>query len=86
MRYTTNIRSWSTERSVRIEGFVIELQSTDLLDTRTGVVYADGAYRVLVSGKTFAGKGSSVPFKGETAWSDGARLYDDECTRARWAD
>ena len=57
------------------EGFShVKVERRDLKDTRSGRIYQDGAFRVLVPG---------VPrhrlFKGETAWNDAARYaYDEE--------
>jgi len=55
----------------------ITVQCADLVDTRNGHVYRAGAYRVLVHGKPIRGKGGTVPFKGETAWSDADRKASD---------
>lgn len=83
-RYATTGRPWSREA---VHGaFVVE--STDCVDKRTGTVYRDGAYRV-VDGRTGKparrGKGGTVPFYGETAWSDALRLADDLYAAERWA-
>jgi hypothetical protein len=60
------------------DGFT--LQCADLRDTRNGDTFRDGAFRVVVTatGKPAkVGKGGTVPFKGESAWSDGERLLSD---------
>jgi len=74
-RYTVT-PPWALSRT--IWPFAIEV--ADLVDTRTGRTYVDGAYRVVVAetGKpAVRGKGGTVPFKGETAWSDAERLATD---------
>ena len=54
------------------------IQSADLTDSRGGHVYRFGAYRVVRNGKPAKrGKGGTIPFMGESAWSDAARLFDD---------
>jgi hypothetical protein len=54
------------------------VEVADALDTKTGTVYTDGAYRVVRNGKPAKkGKGGTVPFYGETAWSDAERLASD---------
>jgi hypothetical protein len=54
------------------------LQTADIQDTRNGMVYRDGAYRVVDARKDMKpaklGKGGTVPFYGETAWSRGESL------------
>lgn len=88
-RYRVTERPWFTEQTFtgRFEGFMacVELQVSDIVDTRNGTVYADGAYRVIVNGKAHRGKGGTVPFYGESAWSDGERLYGDTLADLRWA-
>lgn len=65
------------------EGIVVEI--ADALDTRTGTVYTHSAYRVTVDGKPVRGKGGTVPFYGESAWSAADRLYFDLVLKARFA-
>jgi hypothetical protein len=56
------------------------IETRTLVDTRTGHRYPEGAYRV---------SSPSLPrpriFKGETAWSDAARLANDLGVSARYA-
>jgi len=66
--------------------FVIE--EADMTDTRNGHLYIAGANRVIDhrTGKPAkTGKGGTVPFKGETAWMDAARLAGDLLTAERYA-
>lgn len=73
---------WSTYRTT-FAPFIIE--SADLVDTRSGHVYQDGAMRVTVDGKpAVRGKGGTTPFKGETAWSDADRLASDLVINERY--
>lgn len=67
-RYVITDRPWFTERE--LDGF--KLQVTDLLDTRTGTTYADGAYRVVDPNGRRIGK----VFKGETAWSQARNVLE----------
>lgn len=74
---------------------VIGVQTADIEDTVNGTVYRDGAYRVVTgtvdndTGEVAkwkpikTGKGGTVPFYGEMAWADAARLYDDAVFAAR---
>lgn len=48
----------------------VTIERNDLIDER-GNVFNDGAYRVKKDGRTVK------TFKGETAWSDAARLAND---------
>ncbi len=76
-RYRTTDRPWFDENRTYAP-FVVQV--TDCIDTRTGTVYADGAYRVLDirTGKPAKrGKGGTVPFYGETAWMNAERLAGD---------
>jgi hypothetical protein len=59
----------------------------DALDTKTGDVFRAGAYRVVDAyGKpAVKGKGGTVPFYGESAWSNAARLAEDLTFAARRA-
>jgi hypothetical protein len=83
-RYRITERAWFTERTTYAP-FIIQV--TDCRDTRTGTVYADGAYRVVDArtGKAVRGKGGSAPFYGETAWSDAERLASDLLAAERFA-
>jgi hypothetical protein len=65
---------WSVDKDL---GWGVIIESADALDTRTGIVYGEGAMRVRVNGKAPRGKGGTVPFYGETAWSDAQRLAED---------
>lgn len=71
-RYSIN-GSWSVES----DSHGVRLECADLRDDLRGDVFRDGAYRVLVDGKPIRGKGGTVPFKGESAWSDGERKASD---------
>jgi hypothetical protein len=74
MRYRVH-GEWQTS-SDRYGSFVVEV--ADALDTKTGTVYTDGAYRVVRNGKPAKkGKGGTVPFYGESAWSAAERLASD---------
>lgn len=57
------------------------VQVADLTDTRSGRVYVDGAARVVSAANGMKpvsrGKGGSIPFRGENAVSDAARLALD---------
>jgi hypothetical protein len=57
--------------------FVV-IERTGLTDTRGGHYYADGAYRVSVTGPS--PKPRTKTFKGEMAWSQ-AQNYADDCLR-----
>lgn len=75
MRYKVH-SAWSDETTTGR----FTVQAADALDTRTGHVYRDGAYRVVdtETGKPAKrGKGGTVPFYGETAWNDSRRLAED---------
>lgn len=55
-----------------------DVQSADVLDTRTGDVFREGAFRVTLDGTPAKrGKGGTVPFFGETAWCYAERLASD---------
>lgn len=77
---------------------LIVIQTADIRDNQgRGHIYRNGAYRV-VSG-TFVdddvqtkdlkpvkvGKGGTVPFLGELAWSDAVRLFEDTITKIQYA-
>lgn len=71
--------------SVVVEGF--EIQEADVQDTRTGRVYSGDARRVVRTdtGKpAVRGKGGSVPFIGESAWSNAERLFHDLALAKRY--
>lgn len=77
---------WHVAQAASIAGQKYQLEYADLRDTRNDTVYSDGAYRVTLNGRPAKiGKGGSVPFKGESAWSDGERLYGDLVSAARHA-
>jgi hypothetical protein len=82
-RYRVHTTPWSVVDSA-FDPFLIE--ATDALDTKTGHVYSWGAYRVVdrETGKPVKrGKGGTVPFYGESAWSAAQRLADDLYWQAR---
>ena len=65
-------------RDKQFGAFVV--QSADIIDTQTGTVYREGAFRVvrISDGKPAkTGKGGTVPFYGESAWCDAERLARD---------
>lgn len=62
-------------------------QTADIVDTVNGDTFRQGAYRVidLRTGKPAkTGKGGTVPFFGETAWSDADRLASDLSMKVRY--
>lgn len=64
------------------------LQIADVVDERTSRVHTDAARRVVrrSTGKAAVrGKGGTVPFIGESAWSLGANLFNDLCTKEEHA-
>jgi hypothetical protein len=64
------------------------VQVADIVDTRTGRTYGDGAWRIVRTDTrkpAVRGKGGTVPFYGETAWSDVERLVGD-LARKDWMD
>lgn len=65
------------------------VQSAQITDTHGGHVYAEGAFRVVDAAKDMkpakTGKGGTVPFYGESAWSDAQRLAGDLWTARRFA-
>jgi len=81
MRYKVQ-GSWVNDADIFGESVVV--QYADLLDTRNGDIFRQGAFRVLVDGKPVKGKGGSIPFFGETAWSDAERLARDLYFAARY--
>jgi hypothetical protein len=62
-------------------------QSADIVDTLNGDTFREGAYRVvdLRTGKPIKGKGGTVPFFGESAWSAADRLASDLSMKVRYA-
>lgn len=70
---------WAIDRTyeVGIDPVLVQLEVTDLIDER-GRVFDQGAWRVKKDGKVLK------TFKGETAWSDSLRLYNDTIVQARW--
>jgi len=69
------ISSWDDE--TRFGSFVT--QSAMIKDAVSGHTYVEGAFRVVnAQGKPAKiGKGGTVPFYGESAWSDAERLAQD---------
>lgn len=64
----------------------IEVQSATIEDTKSGHQYREGAFRVLRKGKPVkTGKGGTVPFYGESAWSDAERLAMDTWSQVKFA-
>lgn len=75
--------SWSPAYNQPYAPFIIE--EADIVDTRNGQVYTDGAMRVTVDGKPAKrGKGGTVPFFGECAWMDAERLASDLAIAERY--
>jgi hypothetical protein len=62
---------WHDDHTSVLVGGGVHIQCRDLVDTRSGQVYRDGAYRVIAPGKR------TKVFKGERAWSDADRLASD---------
>lgn len=75
---------------------IVAVQVADITDQTNGRVYSNGAYRVVKASNADgspipvaalkpikAGKGGTVPFYGESAWSDAARLFHDEVFAGR---
>ena len=58
---------------------VATIEAGDLVDTRTGVSYEDGARKVRSHIQQIPGK----TFRGESAWSDARRYADDIAQAAR---
>jgi hypothetical protein len=77
---------WSVESTTTIDdgetkGAVITVETASLKDTRSGHVYAQGAYRVRVRCEpTRPDQPRTRTFKGETAWSQAERYAED----TRW--
>jgi len=72
---------YDNEPYVTDDGMIIAVQSATLRDTQGRHTYPHGAYRIVMGKngnlKPLKGKGGTVPFKGESAWSDAARLFRD---------
>ena len=63
---------------------VYATEFADIKDSKNGDTFRNGAYRVTKNGKPIkTGKGGTVPFYGEMAWADAARLFNDEVFAAR---
>lgn len=64
-------------------------QSADITDQVNGQVYQSGAFRVVDAANDMkpakTGKGGTVPFYGESAWSDANRLAGDLWTARQYA-
>lgn len=77
------VSEWSMD-STYPEG--IEVQSATIEDTKNGQQYREGAFRVLRNGKPVkTGKGGTVPFYGESAWSAAERLAMDTWFAVRFS-
>lgn len=61
------------------DGRVVELQSADAKFPSWPEPYRDGAFRVAIDGRRHG-----RIFYGETAWMNGARLFDDVVTAIRF--
>lgn len=80
---------WSGHQSASAGGGqdVFQVESADIVDTKNGARYRDGAYRVTKNGRpAIVGKGGTVPYYGESAWSDAERLFNDLVFEARRGD
>ena len=77
------------ESTVRDPGFerkgVVVTETADALDTRTGSVYLQGAFRVRVKSK-LKGLPRGKTFIGETAWSRAEALHRDMVTALQLAE
>lgn len=82
MRYRVT-SPWSSDS--RFGNFIV--QSADIVDTKNGREYSEGAFRVVDgrTGKPVKGKGGVTPFFGETAWSDAERLASDLAMKEAFA-
>lgn len=86
------VSAWHEEKAASAGEQRFSLQAADIKDTKGGGHFTGGAYRVCVGSvgqdnpRPFKqGKGGTVPFYGESAWSDGERLFSDLVTAARFA-
>ncbi len=64
------------------------IQIADCIDTTNGVVYQDGAYRVVDAGngmKPVKGKGGTTPFFGDMAWMGAESLARDLALNERYS-
>lgn len=84
-RYKVLAETWTTEKHTVHQELAYELQCADIVDTRNGQRFNDGAWRVQINKRSVKGKGGTSPFLGETAWSRGEMLYADLVTQARFA-
>ena len=77
------VSPWTLSKS---EGS-FSIQVADIIDQRNGRTYVEGAHRVVDANLKPAkiGKGGTVPFIGESAWSDAERLLRDLALAERWA-
>lgn len=81
-RYTLASNWQVTHRFVLRDDRVMELQSADI-ETPDGFYHYGGAYRITLDGKPYKkGKGGTVPWWGETAWSLSMGAFND----LTWAD
>lgn len=74
---------WGSDKQVG--SFLI--QSADITDQHNGDRYRDGAFRVVNVGDgkpAVKGKGGTVPFYGESAWSAAERLAGDLALAERY--
>lgn len=80
-RYTV-VKNWhETDRHG-----TVAIEACDIVDTRNGQTYRNGAYRVTKGGKPFkVGKGGTVPHIGELAWAAAERDFNDLIFAARFA-
>lgn len=79
---------WHGGKSATAGGGTVyfQIEVADIIDTKSGVRYEDGAFRVTRNGRpAIVGKGGTVPFFGETAWADAERLFNDLVLKARHA-
>lgn len=81
-RYTVS-SPWSDDTP--FPPFVV--QSADIVDTKTGDTFREGASRVVDTrtGKAVRGKGGTTPFFGESAWSAADRLASDLALKVRYS-
>ena len=70
--------TWAISEAWREPNDSVVIMVTDLIDPH-GNVFKDGAYKVEHNGKKVR------IFKGETAWSDAARLAYDTVIKIRYA-
>lgn len=85
-RYRVDASTWSRDHVIALKGWSefrtdpgpeFAIDTADLIDTRDGRRYRDGAYRVsLIAGRAAPGWRGKT-FRGESAWSAAERYATD---------